>query len=99
MQREYAHRSATHAVAFEEEFRQAAIRPQCEPGAIPWKKFSGAISYSPLQRGFPATSANHLPKSPPSQKRVLSVHFNRRGGPACVNPHTIAPQEVVAGGR
>ncbi len=89
MQREYAHRSATHP-SHSKKSSASGDSTTGEPGAIPWKKFSGRISYSSCNEDSRSElKALHIAPG----KRVFCI---TAGGGRVLNLLHDRPQEVVA---
>jgi len=89
MQREYAHRSATHP-SHSKKSSASGDSTTGEPGAIPWKKFSGRISYSSCNEDSRSElKALHIAPG----KRVFCI---TAGEDACSTCYTIARRRVVA---
>jgi S-adenosylmethionine-diacylglycerol 3-amino-3-carboxypropyl transferase len=89
MQPEHAHRSAHHP-SHSNKGHAKSDSPGCEPGAIPWKKFSGRISYSSCNEDSRSElQALHIAPG----KRVFCI---TAGGGRVLNLLHDRPQEIVA---
>jgi S-adenosylmethionine-diacylglycerol 3-amino-3-carboxypropyl transferase len=89
MQRDLAKHSATHA-SLSERSHARGSSAEAEPGAIPWRKFSGRISYSSCNEDSRSElKALHLGAG----KRVFCI---TAGGGRVLNLLHDRPQEIVA---